>query len=238
MLFFLDPDPHTPFPDPELAETEPNGLLAVGGDLSVPRLINAYREGLFPWFSGTQPILWWHPDPRTVLFPERIKVSRSLRRTLKRQPWSLRIDHHFAAVIQACAAPRREQPGTWLGPRMIRAYLELHRLGLAHSVEVWDGEQLVGGLYGLAMGRVFFGESMFSRASDASKVALVHLCRLLQEWGYALIDCQVPSDHLFSLGAETVDRRRFRGWLAQWIDQDPLPGAWNTDQVGFIATQP
>jgi len=189
----LDPrDPDAPFPPAEAALREPNGLLAVGGDLSPRRLLRAYRSGAFPWYGEGQPILWWSPDPRAVLLPERVRVSRSLRRTLRRGLFRVTVDRAFDAVIEACATvPRPGQDGTWITPEMAAAYRRLHRLGHAHSVEAWtrDGE-LAGGLYGVAIGRVFFGESMFSRRSDASKVALVTLCRALEAWGYGLVDAR------------------------------------------------
>ncbi len=210
MIHLLDgTPPHRPFPDPATAETEPDGLLAVGGDLSPVRLLNAYRRGIFPWYSAGQPLLWWSPDPRMVLFPERLHVSRSLRKSLRRDRYRVTFDRDFGAVIRACAAPREPEGGTWITPEMVAAYEELHRQGVAHSVEAWRGEELAGGLYGLFLGRIFFGESMFSRQSDASKVAFVHLVRTLKELGCPLIDCQVHSRHLESLGAERIPRRRF-----------------------------
>lgn len=231
MIFQLDPRrSDAPFPDVELAEREPNGLLAVGGDLSPTRLVNAYRHGVFPWYSPGQPILWWAPDPRTVLFPERLKVSRSLRKTLRRRLFQASLDQAFSEVVQACAEPRRDQPGTWIVPEMIQAYGLLHHHGLAHSVEVWQDRDLVGGLYGVAMGRVFFGESMFSKASDASKVALVHLVNVLGDWGYRLIDCQVYSEHLSSLGAESIGRHRFSQLLRSLLREPPDPSAWGTGE--------
>ena len=227
MLTLLDPrHPDDPFPDVERAETEPNGLLALGGDLSVTRLINAYRQGIFPWYSDDQPILWWSPDPRTLLFPERLKVSRSLRKTLGKRLFAASVDKAFDAVIAACAAPRTEDGGTWILPEMMLAYRRLHRLGFAHSVEVWADGELVGGLYGVALGRVYFGESMFSRRSDASKVALVYLCEKLSQWGYRLIDCQLYTEHLISLGAEEVPRRAFSALLRTACDEEPEEGSW------------
>lgn len=208
---WLDPrDSTQPFPPVAQALTEPNGLLAIGGDLSPARLLTAYRHGIFPWYSGDQPILWWSPDPRAVLFPEKLKVARSLRKTLDKEVFRVTFDQAFARVIEACATtPRRGQAGTWITPAMQQAYLALHRLGHAHSVECWSGAELVGGLYGIRIGRVFCGESMFSRVTDASKVAFVHLVRRLQEEGVVLIDCQVTTVHLLSLGAEEIPRRDF-----------------------------
>jgi leucyl/phenylalanyl-tRNA---protein transferase len=227
MIFLLDEKPTAPFPDVSLAEREPNGLLAVGGDLSPQRLINAYLQGIFPWFSDGEPILWWSPDPRTVLFPDQIKISRSLRKTLKKKSFSVSFDKDFPAVINACAEPRDNSPGTWLLPEMIEAYHHQHQLGLAHSVEVWQDDTLAGGLYGMAIGKVFFGESMFSRVPDASKIALVHLSRTLQEWGYKMIDCQVYTQHLASLGAEEIPRQRFTSHLTQWCSLPGHPGSWS-----------
>jgi leucyl/phenylalanyl-tRNA--protein transferase len=219
MLYLLDPDkPEQGFPDPQLAETEPDGLLAVGGDLTPVRLVTAYRSGIFPWYSEGQPILWWSPDPRTVLLPAAVSVSRSLRRTLRRGRFEVSFNQDFRGVIAGCAAPRRDDAGTWILPEMIEAYETLHSLGYAHSVEVWQDGQLAGGLYGVcgaALGCAFFGESMFSRVSDASKVALVALCRVLAEGGFALIDCQMYSPHLASMGAESVPRQDFLRQLAR-----------------------
>jgi leucyl/phenylalanyl-tRNA--protein transferase len=218
MIFLLDADnPNASFPDPAQAETEPNGLLALGGDLSPTRLIAAYSIGVFPWFSAAQPILWWSPDPRMVLYPPELKVSRSLRKTLRRGRFDVSIDQAFDRVIQACAEPRRNANGTWLLSDMIAAYQSLHTCGVAHSFETWRDGELVGGLYGVALGRVFFGESMFSREADASKVALVELVDHLCEHGFCLIDCQMYSDHLARLGAKTIPRADFQGILARAI---------------------
>lgn len=226
MLFLLGAADHNHFPDPELAETEPNGLLAVGGDLRPERLLNAYRHGIFPWYSADQPILWWSPDPRTVLPPERLHVSRSLRKRLRHSALEIAFDRDFAGVIDACAAPRAKQPGTWITADMRRAYLRLHGLGHAHSVEVREGDTLVGGLYGVAVGQVFFGESMFSRIDDGSKIALVGLVHRLREWGFRLIDCQVYTDHLISLGAEEITRREFGRLLDRWCPEPGRDGTW------------
>jgi leucyl/phenylalanyl-tRNA--protein transferase len=227
MLFLLDPhDPAAPFPDVQLAEREPNGLLAVGGDLSTTRLVNAYRRGIFPWFSRGDPILWWAPDPRTVLYPERIRIARSLRKTMRKRTLGVTLDEAFDAVIRACSQPRPGSSGTWLVPEMVAAYQRLHGEGLAHSVEVWRDGDLVGGLYGVAIGRVFFGESMFSRVSDASKVALVHLCRTLEDWRFQLIDCQVLTSHLIRMGAEEIARGEFVRVLAHACLQSGREGAW------------
>ncbi len=204
------------FPDVEEAFAEPNGLLAVGGDLSSERLLSAYRRGIFPWYSEDQPILWWSPDPRCVLFPGNLKVSRSLRATLRKDRFQVSVDRAFRQVMAACAGPRRGQTGTWVTPELIEAYERLHRLGYAHSVECWRDGRLVGGLYGVALGRVFFGESMFAQEPDASKVCLVHLVRDLQHRDFTLVDCQVPTPHLESLGAVTIPRKRFIEMLKEW----------------------
>jgi len=216
----------TPFPPVTCALDEPNGLLAAGGDLSPPRLVDAYSHGIFPWYSGGQPILWWSPDPRMVLFTDELRVSRSLRRRVSSGAFQVRTDSAFAKVISACAAtPRAGQGGTWITAEMIEAYVAMHRLGYAHSVEAWQDGQLVGGLYGLAIGRVFFGESMFAHATDASKVALVHLVARLQRLGVPLIDCQQETRHLASLGARPIPRERFAAKLAELIHStDPPPG--------------
>lgn len=226
--FWLDPrgDP-TQFPDPALALDEPNGLLAVGGDLSVARLQAAYRHGIFPWYSSGQPILWWTPNPRMVLFPKRLKVSRSLRKTLNKDLFHITFDRAFEAVVHACAEPRAGQDGTWITPQMMTAYQSLHHAGLAHSVETWEGEVLVGGLYGVAIGRVFFGESMFTRRNDASKVAFVHLVRRLQAWDFGLIDCQMATTHLASLGAEAIPREHFQVLLEHHCVQPGPTNPWS-----------
>jgi len=223
-LRWLDPnDVEAPFPDVGHALKDPNGLLAIGGDLSPARLLRAYRHGIFPWYSDDQPILWWSPDPRTVLYPHHLKVSRSLRRTLKRKIFAVTADSAFRRVIECCAEPRADGGGTWLTGEMIEAYCSLHTMGHAHSIETWYQGELVGGLYGLSLGKVFFGESMFSRRSDASKVAFVHLVEHLQTWGYELIDCQVASAHLSSLGAEAIPRRDFIAVLNRYCD---VPNPW------------
>ncbi|HFD79440.1 MAG TPA: leucyl/phenylalanyl-tRNA--protein transferase [Gammaproteobacteria bacterium] len=228
--FWIEPHDHSlAFPDVELALREPDGLLAVGGDLSPQRIFNAYRHGIFPWYSDGQPILWWSPDPRSVLLPERLKISRSLRKTLRRGRFRVTLDKAFEAVIAACAAPRRDSDGTWITAEMAQAYRRLHHLGVAHSAECWNGERLVGGLYGLAIGRVFFGESMFSRESDASKTAFAFLVRQLRAWGFRLIDCQVHSPHLASLGAEQLARAEFVARLEDLCAQAPDVHDWRRD---------
>ncbi len=234
MLFLLDPkDPRAPFPSVALAQTEPNGLLAVGGDLHPERLINAYAHGIFPWFNPGDPILWWSPDPRTLLLPETLRISRSLRKTLRRRRLGVTMDRDFEAVIRACSQTRSDGAGTWLVPEMIAAYGALHRHGLAHSVEVWADGELVGGLYGVGLGRVFYGESMFSRVSDASKVALVHLCQQLRAWGFAVIDCQVISEHLLRMGAQQVPRQTFTALLERWCPVPGREGNWDDGEFVF-----
>jgi leucyl/phenylalanyl-tRNA--protein transferase len=216
-------------PDPDAALREPDGLLAAGGDLEPATLLDAYRRGIFPWFSPGEPILWWSPDPRCVLYPERVHVARSLRKRLRRGEFRVSLDTAFSAVLRACAAPRRGTRGTWLGPQMRAAYAQLHRLGYAHSLECWRGAELAGGIYGVGIGQVFFGESMFSRVADASKAALVELCVRLQAWDYRLIDCQVANPHLLSMGAETVPRAEFIAELARWTSRSAGAHAWRTD---------
>ena len=211
---WLDPEAlDIVFPDVELALQEPDGLLAVGGKLATGWIMQAYRRGIFPWYGPGQPILWWAPDPRLVLFPENLRVSRSLKKTLKKGMFTVTLDKAFEAVIDACARPRPAQSGTWITPEMRSAYVDLHHAGHAHSVESWYDGMLVGGLYGIAVGHVFFGESMFTEMSDASKAAFVILVRQLQRWGFTLIDCQVYTQHLASLGAATIPRKEFTAIL-------------------------
>ena len=221
------------FPPTEVALADPNGLLAVGGDLQPERLIAAYRNGIFPWYDESQPILWWSPSPRAVLFPEKIKISKSLRKVLKRRVFDVCCDRSFREVMTYCAlTPRHGQNGTWITEAMLDAFCELHRMGIAHSVESWQDGKLVGGLYGIAIGKVFFGESMFSLKTDASKVALVHLARRLRGWGYPLIDCQVSTPHLISLGAEEINRKAFTCLLEENIDKvSPVhwPSDWDSE---------
>ena len=203
-------DPPDAFPAVSEALEDPDGLLCAGGDLSPERLLAAYRRGIFPWYAEGQPILWWSPDPRMVLFPDELRVTRSLRKSLRNRGYRVTFDGAFADVVSQCAdSGLRAFEGTWISPDMHRAYVDLHQMGHAHSVEVWHGEQLVGGLYGLELGHVFFGESMFSAMTDASKVALCHQVGALRERGVELIDCQVASDHLFSLGARLISRSEF-----------------------------
>lgn len=218
--YLLDDTHKKIFPDVELALQEPDGLLAVGGDLSIERLASAYQQGIFPWYSEGQPILWWSPDPRMVLEPKDIKVSRSLAKTLRKQEFNITFDQNFRAVITACSEARiekgRQQDETWIVDEMIEAYVKLHEAGYAHSVECWQNETLIGGLYGVAIGKVFFGESMFSRVSNASKIAFVTLARQLEQWDFKLIDCQVYTSHLESLGASMITRKKFMSILQHY----------------------
>jgi len=210
------------FPPLEQALEEPSGLLAAGGDLSPARLLAAYRRGIFPWYSPGQPVLWWSPDPRAVLFPEEFHCRRSLAKTLRNGGFTACVDRDFAAVVDGCAAPRAASPGTWITSEMRAAYIKLHRLGYAHSIEAWRAGALMGGLYGVQLGGVFFGESMFSRERDASKVALAHLVALCRRNGLAVIDCQLPSRHLATLGARTIPRSQFQALLREQVSV-PLP---------------
>ena len=228
--FWIHPsDTSLVFPDVNLALREPDGLLAVGGDLAPDRLVAGYRKGIFPWYSDDQPILWWSPDPRTVLFPDRFRVSGSLRKTLRKGRFTVTMDQAFEQVILGCAAPRRTGSGTWITRDMAAAYTALHHRGYAHSVECWLEGRLAGGMYGVAIGKIFFGESMFSRVTDASKVAFAHLARQLLAWNFALIDCQVHSAHLVSLGAEQIERRAFVGYLETWCAREKAPHPWRLD---------
>jgi leucyl/phenylalanyl-tRNA--protein transferase len=213
---------------PPVTLASPEGLLAIGGDLSSGRLLAAYRRGIFPWYSDGQPILWWSPDPRTVLFPDRVRISRSLAKRLRNGGFRASMDECFARVIEGCATSRAG-PGTWITAAMHRAYVALYRSGYAHSLEVWHDGALAGGLYGVAIGRVFFGESMFTCVRDASKVALVVLCRQLVRWRFAVIDCQLPTDHLFSLGAEQIPRQRFVDLVDRHADEPGPPVPWRLD---------
>ena len=210
------------FPPLEQALDEPPGLLAAGGDLSSERLLAAYRRGIFPWYSPGQPVLWWSPDPRTVLFPAEFRLHRSLAKTIRNKDLCVSINENFELVIDACAAPRARSPGTWITAEMRAAYVRLHQLGYAHSIEVRRAGVLIGGLYGVRLGAVFFGESMFSGARDGSKVALAHLVRLAAHTGITLIDCQMPSAHLASLGARPIPRGQFQALLERWVRPEPL----------------
>ncbi len=228
MIAWLAAD--TPFPPLASALAEPNGLLAAGGDLTPQRLVAAYSRGIFPWYSEGQPVLWWSPDPRMVLPVAEFRVARSLRKRVQAETFETRFDTAFRAVVDACArTPRPGQGGTWITPEMVDAYCELHRLGYAHSVESWRDGELAGGLYGVALGRVFFGESMFARVTDASKVALVALVAHLQRQGVPLVDCQQETAHLASFGARPVPRAQFARALAQLIHSTAPPAGWRAE---------
>lgn len=218
-----------PFPPASRALREPNGLLAAGGSLTVSRLLDAYRQGIFPWYGEGEPVLWWTPDPRMVLVPDRLIVSRSLRKRLKRRDYEVRTDTCFGDVMRACAEPRRGQGGTWITQEMIGAYVALHQTGYAHSVETWLDGRLSGGLYGIALGRVFFGESMFARETDASKIAFVHLARQLERWSFGMIDCQMSTPHLASLGAAEIPRAEFMRALQELVNYPSRTGTWRFD---------
>ena len=224
MLRWLEPD--EAFPPVERALKDPNGLLCAGADLSLPRLLDAYRHGIFPWFSGREPILWWSPDPRMVLYCDELKVSRSLAKNVRNKGYELRIDSAFSDVLKYCSEPRKGDPGTWLGQAMRKAYLELHRAGQAHSFETWREGELVGGLYGVAIGRMFYGESMFSRATDASKAALVRLIEYLKTRSFPLVDCQMSTPLLASMGAREIPRRAFLRAVSGLVNYPELPGRW------------
>jgi len=223
--------PEDPFPPVERALREPNGLLCAGADLSVERLLDAYRRGIFPCYSGGEPPLWWSPDPRMVLHCAELKVSRSLSKSLRNKGFELRIDSAFREVVKKCSEPRKGEGGTWLGPGMRAAYLELHEAGYAHSFETWRSGELAGGLYGVAIGRMFYGESMFSRATDASKVALVHLVRFLKDRGFPLIDCQMNTPLLASLGGREIARRAFLRTLSALVNYAEMPGKWTGNGI-------
>jgi leucyl/phenylalanyl-tRNA---protein transferase len=218
-----------PFPPVDRALDDPNGLLAVGGGLGVARLVAAYARGIFPWFNEGDPVLWWCPDPRMVLPTDAVHVSRSLRRRFRRGDFTITMDRAFAQVVDACAGPRRHESGTWLVPAMKRAYTRLFAAGLAHSIEVWMDGALAGGLYGVALGRMFYGESMFSSRTDGSKLAIVALAAQLARWDYPLIDCQMRTDHLASLGALEIPRRQFVGRVEALVQRDGQPPPWRPD---------
>jgi leucyl/phenylalanyl-tRNA---protein transferase len=226
-------EPHDPFPPVTTALREPDGLLAAGADLSQARLIDAYSKGIFPWFSEGQPLLWWSPDPRMVLFPPEFRISRSLAKRLRRRDYEIRTDTCFEAVMRACAAPRAGQDGTWITADMIAAYSALNRRGIAHSVETWIGGELAGGLYGIALGRMFYGESMFTRAADASKLALAHLVRQLQRLDFGMIDCQMKTAHLASFGAREIPRSEFMLKLQELVNYPMQSGEWRIDDDLF-----
>lgn len=220
------------FPPVTQALRSPNGLLAAGGDLSAARLLEAYRHGIFPWFSEGETILWWSPDPRMVLIPKEFKVSHSLLKTLRKGQYEIRTDSAFEQVMRACAAPREGANGTWITEEMINAYCEQHCMGYAHSVETWMEGELVGGLYGIAIGKMFYGESMFSLRPDASKIALAHLCAQLERWDFGMIDCQMNTPHLASLGAREIPRKEFVARLQDLVNYTPVT-AWRFDDNLF-----
>jgi leucyl/phenylalanyl-tRNA--protein transferase len=224
---FLDSD--DPFPPAELALQQPNGLLAAGADLSPSRLLDAYAQGIFPWFGSEDPLLWWSPDPRMVLYVRELRIARSLRRTIRSARFHVTLDTAFPAVIEGCAEPRPGQDGTWITPEMSAAYCRLFELGHAHSVEAWAGNRLAGGLYGVGIGRMFFGESMFSRESDASKVAFVHMVAQFGRWGLPLVDCQMPTSHLASFGAREIPRTDFLDLVQQLVHEPAPPRPWRLD---------
>lgn len=230
-IHWISEDGPVRFPDPSEALVEPEGLLAAGGTLSEERLLLAYRSGIFPWYDAGQPVLWWSPDPRAVLFPDELHVGRSLRRRLRQQPYRITLDTAFERVIAACSEPRPDQSGTWITPDMRSAYVRMHELGHAHSAEAWRGEELVGGIYGIAIGRVFFGESMFTRAEDASKIALVTLIRYLAGRGLALLDCQQQTPHLERLGSRMIPREEFLAILGTHCVLPLAEGSWRPGPV-------
>lgn len=234
MIAWLDESGEPQFPPVAQALSEPPGLLAAGGALTPEWLLAAYRRGIFPWFSEGQPILWWSLDPRLILVPAEIRISRSLRKTLRQQRFDVRCDTAFEQVMAGCAAPRGGEAGTWITEHMKQAYCRLHAMGYAHSIEAWDGDELVGGLYGLAIGRVFFGESMFSRVTDASKVCLAHLAGFLETQKFAMIDCQMTTQHLVSLGAREIDRADFCRQLEGLARDGPLPGIWPAEAMAGL----
>ncbi len=231
MLPYLTPS--SPFPAVQQALQAPNGLLAAGADLSSARLLTAYRAGVFPWFNVGEPILWWSPDPRMTLIPSQFQVSHSLKKVLRERAFTVRFDTQFSEVMQACAAPRKNQAGTWIHEDMVAAYRELHRLGYAHSVEVWQGDNLIGGLYGMAIGRMFYGESMFSVQPNGSKIALAYLCKQLARWQFTLIDCQMYTAHLASLGAREIPRDEFIRQLTELVNCAPVSN-WQFDADLFL----
>lgn len=218
------------FPDPE--EADDSGLLAVGGDLSIKRLIHAYSRGIFPWYEEGMPILWWSPDPRMVLFPDKMIISHSLKQTVKRNSFHITFDQRFEQVIEECSVtPRKDEEGTWITRDMKTAYVHLHEAGYAHSVESWLDDRLVGGLYGVAIGKAFFGESMFHKETNASKVALFHLVEKLREWGYEIIDAQVYTNHLESLGGEMIPRNQYLKLLVKAIEKEGKVGSWEFENL-------
>ena len=227
MIRWLGPD--DPFPPVDTALADPNGLLAAGGDLAPARLLDAYARGIFPWAGDDEPMLWWCPDPRMVLFVDELRVSRSLRRRIRAGRFEVTADRAFEDVVRGCAAPRPDSEGTWITGAIAAAYTALHRLGHAHSIEAWEGGELAGGLYGVSIGRMFYGESMFARRPDASKVAFAFLVRQLARWGFELVDCQMSTAHLASLGARELPRAEFLRWVRRAIAQPAPPTPWVLD---------
>ena len=227
-ITWLDPsDPDSSFPNIEEALTNPEGLLAAGGDLRETRLLHAYRSGIFPWYEDGQPILWWSPNPRGVLFTKDFKISSSLRKTLRKHTWTVTFDGDFKKTVMACAAPRSYARGTWITDEMTDAYCNLHQLGHAHSIELWDQqERLIGGIYGVLIGKMFYGESMFSFQTNASKVALAFLARHMHHWGFPLLDCQLPSSHLTSLGAQSISRKEYIKFMTPLCNQSLENFTW------------
>ena len=222
---WLDPEDFS-FPPIDQAMAEPSGLLAAGGDLSPDRLVAAYRRGIFPWYEQGQPILWWSPDPRMVLRPKDLHISRSTRKFMLKQEYVITLDKSFESVVRNCAQPGQTQQGTWITDEMVAAYIELHKRGIAHSVEVWLENKLVGGLYGLGIGQLFFGESMFSLKTNASKIGFLHLVKQLDLWQYSLIDCQISSNHLANFGAIEISRQEFQVYLDKYLDKPGQKDAW------------
>jgi leucyl/phenylalanyl-tRNA--protein transferase len=218
---------NAPFPPAGNALAVPNGLLAWGGDLQPERLLSAYRQGTFPWYTEGQPILWWSPAPRCVIRPADVYLSTRTRRRYNSGRYRITADQAFEDVIRACAEPRDYDSGTWITRDMLQAYIQMHQLGHAHSVEVWEGSRLAGGIYGLAIGRAFFGESMFSQQADASKIALLALCRQLEDWSFGLLDCQVSNPHLLRMGAVEIPRAEFLAWLTELVANSGMPGSWS-----------
>lgn len=229
-----------PFPSPTRALRYPNGLLCAGADLSPQRLIEAYRHGIFPWYSNDEPILWWSPEPRCVFVPAYFQPSRSLRKHIRQRQPSVSFDRCFGQVMYHCSRPEQGPDASWINDDIIEAYTHLHELGIAHSIEVWQNEELIGGLYGLSLGRCFFGESMFSTQTNGSKIALTALCAQLKRWGYAILDCQVENPHLRSLGARLIDRKHFLSILDSMIDEPPAQTDWifDADIFDFTSTAP
>ena len=229
MIPWLDEAHRPAFPPTSRATRRPNGLLAAGGALTPDWLLAAYRRGIFPWFSDGEPILWWSPDPRMVVFPDQVRITRSLRKALRNSTYEVRLDHDFAAVIKACAEPREPGGGTWITPAIQAAYLRMHELGYAHCVETWIDGELSGGLYGIAIGRAFYGESMFSRRTDASKIAFAHLTRFLLQHDFRVLDCQMTTQHLSSLGGREIPREAFARMLGELTREDRPPARWPQD---------